>query len=81
MEWKNGRLQLPDVTLMAMTSVKVMETVKAMLYSMRGIDFGDAVLISHKRPVYLPGRIRFAKTTKLTDIDCFNYKMLYELGD
>lgn len=81
MEWKNGRLQLPNVTLMAMTSVKVMETVKAMKYSMRQIDFGDVVLISHQKPFYLPKSIRYAHTSKLTDIDCFNYKMIYELGD
>ena len=81
MEWKNGKLQLPNVTLMCMTSVKVMESVKAMKYSMRQIDFGDAVFISHKKPIYLPSSIRFSYTSKLTDIDCFNYKMLYELGE
>lgn len=81
MKYKNGRLQLPNVTLVAMTSVKVMETVKAMKYSMRGIDFGDAVFISHHKPLYLPKTIRFGYTSKLTNIDHFNYKMLYELGD
>ena len=45
MEWKDGRLQLPNVTLMAMTSVNVRQTIKAMQYSMRQIDFGDCVLI------------------------------------
>ena len=40
MEWKDGRLQLPNVTLMAMTSVNVRQTIKAMQYSMRQIDFG-----------------------------------------
>lgn len=81
MEWKNGKLQLPNVTLMCMTSVKVMESVKAMKYSMRQIDFGDAVFISHKKPVYLPKSIRFSYTSELTDIDCFNYKMIYELTE
>lgn len=81
MEWKNGRLQLPNVTLMCMTSVNVMESVKAMIYSMEQIDFGDAVFISHKKPIYLPRKIRFSYTSKLTDIDCFNYKMIYELTD
>ena len=61
MEWKNGRLQLPNVTLMCMTSVNVMESVKAMKYSMRQIDFGDAVFISHKKPIYLPKEIRRQK--------------------
>ena len=77
----NGRLQLPEVTLMAMTSVKVMETVKAMKYSLREIDFGDAVFISDKKPVYLPKNIRFSKTSRLNNIDDFNYKMIYELTD
>jgi len=81
MEYINGKLQLKNVTLVAMTSVKVHETVKAMEYSLKGIDFGDAVLISHFRPIYLPRTIRYAHTSKLTNIDHFNYKMLYELGD
>lgn len=81
MEKIDGRLQLKNVTLVAMTSVKVMETVKAMKYSMKDIDFGDAVLITHHKPMYLPKNIRYAHTSKLTNIDHFNYKMLYELGD
>lgn len=81
MEWKNGKLQLPNVTLMCMTSVKVMESVKAMQYSMRQIDFGDAVFISDKKPIYLPKTIRFSYTSKLKDIDSFNYKMIYELTE
>ena len=80
MEVKNGKLQLPNVTLMALTSVKVMETVKAMKYSMRGIDFGDCVLVTHRRPLYLPRSIRYAKTARLENIDDFNYQMLYEMG-
>lgn len=81
MEYKNGKLQLPRVTLVAMTSVKVLETIKAMEYSMRGIDFGAAVLITHKKPLFLPSNITYKYTSKLTDIDCFNYKMVYDLAD
>lgn len=77
----NGRLQLPEVTLMAMTSVRVMETVKAMKYSMKNIDFGDAVFISDRKPVYLPKNIRYSHTTRLNNIDDFNYKMIYELTE
>ena len=77
----NGRLKLPEVTLVAMTSVKVMETVKAMKYSMKNIDFGDAVFISDKKPIYLPKNIRFSKTSRLNNIDDFNYKMIYELTE
>lgn len=81
MEKKNGRLQLPDVTLIAMTSVNVKATVKAMQYSMRGIDFGEAVLVTHRKPFMLPKEIRYRHTSKLTHIDDFNYKTVYELGE
>ena len=29
----------------------------------------------------LPKNIRYSHTSELTDIDAFNYKMVYELGD
>lgn len=81
MKTKTENLQLPQVTLVAMTSVNVKATIQAMEYSMRGIDFGDAVLITHKKPFGLPKTIRYSHTSKLTNIDDFNYKMVYELGD
>ncbi len=80
-EYRNGKLQLPDVTLAAMTSVNLYETVRAMRYSMRGIDFGDAVLITDRKPWFLPRSIRWSRTDKLDSIDKFNYKMVYELKD
>ena len=81
MKTKIEKLQLPQVTLVAMTSVNVKATIQAMEYSMRGIDFGDAVLITHKKPFGLPKTIRYSHTSKLSNIDDFNYKMVYELGD
>ena len=73
--------KLPNVTLAAMTSVKIYETIKALVYSMQDIEFGQVVLITHRRPFSLPKGITYKHTSKLTDIDCFNYKMAYELGD
>ena len=75
------KIKLPNVTLCAMTSVNLYETVKAMKYSMRDIEFGDAVLITDKKPFYLPQNIRYSHTDKLDSIDKFNYKMVYELKD
>ena len=72
--------KLPNVTLAAMTSVNIWATIKAMEYSMRGIAFGDAVLITHKKPFGLPKCIRYSHTDKLNNIDDFNYKMVYERG-
>ena len=75
------KIKLPNVTLVAMTSVNIYETIKAMKYSMREIEFGDAVLITDKKPLFLPREIRYSHTSKLDSIDAFNYKMVYELGE
>lgn len=80
-EYIDGKLNLSNVTLVAMTSVNINATILAMKYSMKKINFADAVLITHKRPLLLPRNIRYSKTSKLTNIDDFNYKMFYELGD
>ncbi|MCQ2497391.1 MAG: hypothetical protein MJ133_00240 [Lachnospiraceae bacterium] len=79
-EYKDGKLQLKNVTLVAMTSVNIQATIKALKYSMKDIDFGAVKLITHRRPRFMTRKIKFSKTTKLTNIDDFNYKMFYELG-
>ncbi|MBR0172853.1 MAG: hypothetical protein IJQ21_08690 [Lachnospiraceae bacterium] len=79
-----SKLELPQVTLVAMTSVNIDATIRAMLYSMRngrGIRFGDAVLITHEKPARLPDCIRYAHIDRLKEIDDFNYHMVYDLGD
>ncbi len=78
---ENKKLRLPNVTLVAMTSVNIYETIRAMKYSMREIEFGDAVLVTDKKPWYLPKNIRYSHTGRLDNIDKFNYKMVYELKD
>lgn len=75
-----SKLQLPNVTLIAVTSVKVYETVEALKYSMRGIDFGEVVLVSHEKPRFLPEEITFKQCEPITDIDRFNYMMVYEIA-
>ncbi|MCM1146128.1 MAG: hypothetical protein NC321_03075 [Clostridium sp.] len=75
------KIKLPNVTLAAMTSINIYETIHAMEYSMQGVEFADAILITHRRPFRLPKNIRYKHTSKLSDIDAFNYKMVYELAD
>ncbi len=79
-EIRNGKLQLPDVTLIAMASVYVPETIEAMRYSMKGVDFGDAVFVTDRRPAFLPREIRYGHIDKIRDIDDFNYDATYKLG-
>lgn len=78
-EYKNGRLQLPNVTLAAMTSVNVGATIKALQYSMKDIDFGHVTLITHRRPFFFPKEIEYQHIDRLRDIDAFNYDMIYEM--
>ena len=78
-EYKDGKLQLPQVTLAAMTSVNISATIKALQYSMRGIDFGKVVLITHRKPLFLPEGITYRHIGRLDSIDKFNYDMVYEL--
>lgn len=75
-----NKKQLPNVTLLAMTSVKIGDTVRALKHSMKKIDFGEVVLVSHRKPLGLPKRIHFKRTDRIASIDDFNYKMVYDLG-
>ena len=79
-EYRNGKLYLPDVTLTAVTSVKVGPTIMALLYSMREIEFGDVLLITHRRPFLLPRGIHYRHIRKLKEINDFNHAMIYEVG-
>lgn len=77
----DNKIQLPQVTLVAITGVSIYETVRAMKYSMRGIVYGDVVLLTHKKPWYLPEDIRFQQIEKLDNIDKYNHFCVYDLGD
>jgi hypothetical protein len=72
-------MELSNVTLVALSSINIYETIKAMKYSMKKIKFGDCVFISHRKPFYLPKNIRYEYTSKLKTIDDYNYKMLFEV--
>ena len=78
---KQEKLELKNVTLVAMTSVNIRATIQAMRYSIRCIRFGYVFLITDKKPFGLPKSIRYSHTSRLNNIDDFNYKMVYELGD
>ena len=75
------KINLKQVTLVAITSVKLYETVRAMQYSMRGIEFGDVVLLSDKRPFYLPKTIRHEAIQHLGNVDDYSHFCVYELVD
>ncbi|MBN1469626.1 MAG: hypothetical protein JW924_12945 [Fusobacteriaceae bacterium] len=72
-------LKLEKVTLVAMSCNQVRRTIKALQYSMKGIEFAEVILLTHKKPFLLPKGIKYKQIDKIKSIDDFNYKMIYEL--
>lgn len=72
-------LKLDTVTLIALTSVRVRETIQAMQYSMRKIRFADAILFTHEKPDLLPAGIRFIQVERMNNVDDYNKIILFEL--
>ncbi len=73
-------VNLENVTLIALTSVKIPQTIKALEYSCRGIRFGSVKLVSDIKPDNLPSYITHEFTNKMSNIDEWNYSAIYELG-
>ena len=73
-------LDLSNVTLVAMTSIKIPQTIKALQYSSRGIKFGAIKIISDIKPDNIPDDIIHEYTEKMSNIDDWNYSIIYELG-
>jgi len=72
-------LNLPQVTLVATASVDVYAAVRALIYSSQKINFGKVLLISHKKPWYLPKKVNFEYTSKSKDVYEWCYKIIYDL--
>jgi len=72
---------LDNVTLVAMSSVDMDNTVKALINSSTEIKFGSVMLISHEKPNSLPDNIKFKHIDKMSNINEYSYNMIYKLGD
>ncbi|MCF7795387.1 hypothetical protein K9M50_03445 [Patescibacteria group bacterium] len=75
------KIHLKKVTLVAASSVKIDETIFALLESMKKIDYFDVILISHERPANLPNKINFKKCNKLRNIKDYNKFILFDLAN
>jgi hypothetical protein len=72
-------LNLENITLVALTSVKLENTVKALMHSSKDINFNCVKLISHEVPKNLPSQIQHEFCPKMSNIDEWNYAAIYEL--
>lgn len=73
-------LQLPRVTLVAVSSVKIQATINALRLSADRIAFYDVVLISDTKPKNLPPDITFKQCPPLRTIDAYSKFIAYDLA-
>lgn len=74
------KTQLPNVTLVAMATRNVEETLQALIYSCKGIEYGQVKLLSHYTPHGMSKSIEFVRIDKIKSIDDWSYKIVYELA-
>jgi hypothetical protein len=72
-------IDLPNITLIALTSVRLPQTIKALEYSCKGINFGKVKIASDIKPDNLPDFIIHEYTEKSSNIDEWNYNIIYNL--
>ena len=72
-------LDLNNITLVALTSVRLEQTIKALQHSSLKINFGDIKLLSNIKPDNLPDNITHEYVPKCNNIDEWNYHIIYTL--
>ena len=72
-------LNLENVTLVILSSIKLDKSIKALEYSCGGINFGSVKLVSHEKPDNLPDFITHEFCPKMSNVDEWNYAAIYEL--
>ncbi len=83
-----ARLQLPNVTAVSVSGISTVGAVKSLELSMRGIDFHQALVISHKPPETSNPRITFKQclptdlqSQDRTNTDDYSKFLLFRLAD
>ena len=79
-KYNENRLQLKNVTLVAISSIKIKETIEALRQSMKEIDYFETILISHEKPKKLPNNIKFKKCELLNSLSEYSQFMIYNLA-
>ena len=76
-----NKLQLKNITLLSYNCVNPIQSVKALLYSSKDIDFAELILVSNKKPEKLPSNISFIETkyTSYEETSLFTYKNLPDI--
>ena len=76
---QSKKINLPNVTLVTVSSIKLCQTVLSLKKSMRKIDFAEVILFSHKRPWWLDKKIKFIQCEPIRSLKDYSRFILYEL--
>ena len=72
-------LDLKNITLVVLSSVRLEKSIKALEYSCRDITWGAIKLVSHTKPDNLPDFIQHEFCPKMSNLDEYSYACIYEL--
>jgi len=72
-------IDLDNITLISVSSVKIPEAINAIKKSKEKINFYDTILVSDERPIDLPSDINYEHCDKITNIKEYSYYMIYNL--
>ena len=73
-------INIPDVTLICVSSVNLPATYFAFQKSVEKINFGAVKLVTHEKPTDLPDFIQYEQCYKIESINDYSYYMIYNLG-
>lgn len=74
-------IRVKEVTLLAVSSILIPETIRALQKSSEGFRWGAVKLISHERPENLPEDIGFGYCPKIENIMDFNHYVFRDLTE
>jgi hypothetical protein len=75
-----NKLKLMNVTLFALSSIYISETISSLLYSSKDIEFGSIKFLTHEKPKDLPEQIEYIKIPEIKNIMDYNHFCFSELG-
>jgi len=73
-------IKIPNVTLIAVSSIYIEKTISMLQYSYREIGFGKVKLITHEKPKNIPCEIEFCECPKINNIMDYNNIMFFDIG-
>jgi hypothetical protein len=75
------KIRAKDITLLAVSSIKISETILALQKSSENMIFDNIKLVSHERPIGLPEQIKYEYCPPIKNINEYNYYIFKKLTE